>query len=273
VHVRAVGFARFSPGGSRLLTASSDEQLSSCAAQVWDFKSHRVIAGPFEHDDGVLDARLSVDGTMVVTASEDQYASVWSIATGELLMQSRRHGNQVHLARFGLGDLAILTVAKDTVRLTEARTGYPLIAPVVFPGEKITAAGFTGTNAIWVRLPERAVRIDLVLARQSMNELKELIGALGASQIMRGRGAWSAMEAAQWRGAIDRLINPTRFQECLADIPRWHEEQALECERRERWAAARFHYGRLVELAPTNAFYAARLTAMIDRLAPPAGSR
>jgi WD40 repeat protein len=262
-HDQEVEVAAFSTSGQHLLTASRDTLYSACAARVWNVNNSNVIAGPFGHDDGVLDARFSADESLVLTASEDQYARVWNVRNGQLLLRSERHGAQVKLARFNSDSSAFLTVAGDqTLRILETATGYPLAAPINF-AEEVTSAGFFPDNsAVWVRLNNRSLKLELTRTSYTAEHLKELIGALGASQIMRGRGAWSAADADAWRGALDRLVEPGKYQECLDDLPRWHEREAIFFEQRKNWSAARFHYQRLQELVPGDASHSSRLKAV-----------
>jgi hypothetical protein len=110
--------------------------------------------------------------------------------------------------------------------------------------------------------------IEFVRAQETLPELKELIGALGTSQIMRGRGAWSLSDAELWRHALDRVVKPARLQSAFEDLPRWHEQQASLCESKTNWFAARFHYLQLQQLAPTNAAYSSRLAAVENHLRP-----
>ncbi|HMJ92271.1 MAG TPA: WD40 repeat domain-containing protein, partial [Candidatus Acidoferrum sp.] len=267
-HDHEVEVAAFTRNGQHLLTASRDTFYTACAARIWNVNDSNVIAGPFGHDDGVLDARFSTDESLVLTASEDQYARVWDVKTGQLLVRSERHGAQVKLARFNADSSAFLTVAGDqTLRILETATGSPLAAPISF-AEEVTSAGFfRDSSAIWVRLKGRALKLELTRTSYTAEHLKELIGALGTSQIMRGRGAWSAADADAWRGALNRVVEPGKFQQCLDDLPRWHEIQAIFFEQRKSWSAARFHYQRLQELVPGNASYSSRLRA-VEKLLP-----
>ena len=109
---------------------------------------------------------------------------------------------------------------------------------------------------------------ELVRTQSTLAQLKEVIGALGTSQIMRGRGTWSAEEADGWRRALDRVIDPARLQATTDNLPRWHEKQATMFEKKTNWFAARFHYRQLQQLAPANTNFASRLTAVEEGLRP-----
>ncbi len=265
-HERRLMQAHFGRDGTRLLVGSQDETFSACNALVWDFRSGKRFAGPFEHDDGVLDARFNTDETLVVTASEDQYARVWSVATGQLLMRSERHGEQVRAAQFSPDGRAVMTLAgSNTVRIIETATGYPLAAPMAFD-EMVMAVGFfPDGRSVWIRLRARTLVVELVRVSETFAQLKEIIGALGTSQIMHGRGAWSAADAASWRRAADRIVDPARLQNCLDDLPRWHQLQAQKWDAKGNGFAARFHRLRLKQLAPTNSASPARLVVNDQR--------
>ena len=72
--------AAFSPDGSRIVTASSDN-----TARVWDAATGKAIVVLSGHEDGVISAAFSPDGSRIVTASWDQTARIWDAATGKAI--------------------------------------------------------------------------------------------------------------------------------------------------------------------------------------------
>ena len=74
-HESSVNSAVFSPDGSKIVTASSDN-----TARVWDAATGRPLTEPLQHGDSVNSAVFSPDGTKIVTASADGTARMWSIA-------------------------------------------------------------------------------------------------------------------------------------------------------------------------------------------------
>ena len=67
-----MGSAAFSPDGSRIVTASSDN-----TARIWDAASGKEIAVLRGHEASVDSAAFSPDGSRIVTASEDNTARIW----------------------------------------------------------------------------------------------------------------------------------------------------------------------------------------------------
>ncbi len=71
-HTNTVRRADWSPNGTRILSASTDN-----TAKVWDAATGDELLTLHGHDMFVWDAAWSPDGTMIVTVSEDGTAKVW----------------------------------------------------------------------------------------------------------------------------------------------------------------------------------------------------
>src|ERR1041385_8800995 len=67
----------FSPDGTRVVTASSDQ-----TARVWEARSGLPVTPSLVHQGGLNAVAFSPDGTRVVTASADQTARVWDARSG-----------------------------------------------------------------------------------------------------------------------------------------------------------------------------------------------
>jgi len=87
-HTNWLLHAAFSPDGTRIVTASSDE-----TARVWraDGQGEPVVLTG--HTDYVTHAAFSPDGTRIVTASDDKTARVWRVAWKTLLTYLRESTN------------------------------------------------------------------------------------------------------------------------------------------------------------------------------------
>ena len=59
---------------TRVVTASLDK-----TARVWDAATGKPLTSPLEHQDKVVSAAFSPDGTRVVTASLDNTARMWDL--------------------------------------------------------------------------------------------------------------------------------------------------------------------------------------------------
>jgi len=79
--------ARFSPDGSRVITANADG-----TAKIYEARSGRLLMSLEGHGGAVLDATFSPDGTLVATSSEDGFARVWDAETGYLVMPFKAPG-------------------------------------------------------------------------------------------------------------------------------------------------------------------------------------
>jgi hypothetical protein len=71
-HTEIVHSATFSPDGTRIVTASSDN-----TARLWDGKTGALLATLEGHRGRVLSAAFSPDGARIVTASSDNTARLW----------------------------------------------------------------------------------------------------------------------------------------------------------------------------------------------------
>jgi WD40 repeat protein len=130
--------ASFDADGGRVVTAGSDG-----AARVWDATSGKLLAtlaarqtvvpgaNPFESVStaaaSVNDASFSPDGKLVVTASSDGIARVWSVDNRKRVATLTGHTNAVQSATLNHdGDLIVTTSADGTARIWNASNGQPL---------------------------------------------------------------------------------------------------------------------------------------------------
>ena len=83
-HERTVVFATFSPDGSRIVTASTDN-----TARIWNAATGEEIAVLQGHEHSVMHAAFSPDGSRIVTASIDKTARIWDAATAKEIARLR----------------------------------------------------------------------------------------------------------------------------------------------------------------------------------------
>src|SRR5438093_13266020 len=93
----AIRWARFSPDGRYVVTASDDS-----TAQVWDVRPGQLLTEPLMHTNQVAQsenwvrwAEFSPDSRLVVTASEAWTACVWDAYRGQAMTRLLTHQERV----------------------------------------------------------------------------------------------------------------------------------------------------------------------------------
>jgi WD40 repeat protein len=109
-HGDGVRDVAFSPDGTRIATASSDN-----TARVWDADTGASLAELKGHTHEVQSAAFSPDGRRIVTASWDGTARVWDASTGEQLAELKGHGDS------NLSDVAF---SPDGTRVTVVNSRF-----------------------------------------------------------------------------------------------------------------------------------------------------
>jgi WD40 repeat protein/tetratricopeptide (TPR) repeat protein len=115
-------FARFSPDGTRVVTASVDH-----TARVWDAATGRAVTPPLPHSTEVSCAQLTPDGKQVVTGCKDGKLQFWDATTGEQAGPRFRHDDEVNTIEFSPNGEWMVTASEDrTAQVWETRTGRPV---------------------------------------------------------------------------------------------------------------------------------------------------
>jgi WD40 repeat protein/serine/threonine protein kinase len=155
-HAGGVSFARFSPDGLRVVTASQDK-----TARVWDAQTGQPLTQPLRHASDVLSAEFSLDGLRIVTASQDKTARVWDAKTGTPLTESLKHKDPVRAAHFSPDGQRVVTASYDKttriwdtrprVTLTKTLTHRSLINSAQFSpdGKRVVTASCDWKATIW----------------------------------------------------------------------------------------------------------------------------
>jgi WD40 repeat protein len=109
----------------------------------------------------VYDATFSPDGKRIVTASADNTARIWDVATGNTIAVLKGHSGSVLSAAFSPDADKIVTASADkTARVWNAEVGAtvavlnghsgPISSAVFSPdGDRILTASDDGTARIW----------------------------------------------------------------------------------------------------------------------------
>jgi WD40 repeat protein/serine/threonine protein kinase len=153
-HAISARSPRFSPDGTKLITASFDR-----TAKIWDAHTGALLK-TLPHRDTVLRASFSPDGKLALTASFDHTAVLWDVETGAPL-QTFHHDGQLWCGMFSPdGKLALTASDDDTVSVWElpsgrlrftAHGGGAGFASCAFaPDSSLIAAGDKqGTTRLW----------------------------------------------------------------------------------------------------------------------------
>ncbi len=155
-HAGEVVSARYSPDGTRIVTASRDK-----TARVWETDTGKELGVLLGHSDEVLSARFAPDGDLIVTASKDGTARVWDAATSRELRVLLGHAGAVQDAAFSPNGQVVATVGLDNIlRLWDAASGRALhqwtahqdgATRVAFnpDGTRLATAGYDGYARVW----------------------------------------------------------------------------------------------------------------------------
>ena len=154
---------RFSIAGVREAQSAIFE-IDSSAAEAESaaiFLEMRSLVSLKGHEQAVLHAAFSPDGTHIVTASADDTARLWDTATGRPLIVLKGHEGWVSYATFSPDGTRIVTASDDgTARLWDASTGQYLdvmkghegwVLHVAFSsdGTRIVTASDDETARVW----------------------------------------------------------------------------------------------------------------------------
>jgi WD40 repeat protein/peptidoglycan hydrolase CwlO-like protein len=114
--------AAFSPDGKLVATGSTG---TGATAQLWAVPTGTAVGKPLTgHRGDILSESFSSDGKLLVTASADGTARVWSVPQGIFVAWLVGHGNQVRSAAFSPDAKWIVTASRDgTARVWETGTG------------------------------------------------------------------------------------------------------------------------------------------------------
>src|SRR6266516_932317 len=129
-HTRYVWGCAFSPSGSTIVSASSDETL-----KVWDTRTGEERLSLCGHTDWVNGCAISPTGDFIVSASQDQTLKVWDVHSREVRLTLRGHTGEVEGCTISpTGDSIVSASGDQTLKLWDARSGE----------ERLTLRGHTG---------------------------------------------------------------------------------------------------------------------------------
>lgn len=153
-----------SSDGKRIVSGGQD-----CKVTVWDAKTQtRAVESILTSEIWVNALDVSPGSTRFATASSDFAVNIWSLATGQRLVNPLKHNNRVECIAFSLdGDQVATAGAHDSLRIWDSRDGDLLIeVPGLFPeslvwwhDERILAS--TQSTERWVDTLSGSVLLEL----------------------------------------------------------------------------------------------------------------
>lgn len=151
---------RFSPDGQWLAATVQSAAGGAWQVEVWEVESGRPLPGPLLHQNRLYTLDFSPDSQRLVTATANNAAVVWRVATGRELFRLP-HSAIVYSAVFSPDGERILTASVDhTARLWSASTGDPVSEAMHHDGRVIHAAfSRDGNRALTVGWEDKAVKL------------------------------------------------------------------------------------------------------------------
>jgi WD40 repeat protein len=263
---------------SRLLVicVGSPGTLIEREARIWDVASRRQVGPPLQHDDGVRYAEFSPDGTLLVTASEDATARIWSVPWGRLLW-ILKHQSTVTEVHFSSDSRWVLTMCEGqvngTARVWDAQTGEALTPPLRHPWrlKDAHAQFFDGYRKILTRTSRerggKSMLWDLPIERGSLTNLAELVKLLSGHQLDL-TGAVLPQRPEELQKTFEGLTaeRPPNFIVSQDDVINWYLREAEASERAEQADAEVFHWQHLVDAKPDDQNYQDHLQRAREQL-------
>ena len=147
-HTNTVNSASFSPDGTKIVSASSDETI-----RIWDAETGKQIGGPLTgHTGYVLSASFSPDGKRIVSASLDKSIRIWDAETGKQIGEPLKgHTDDVNFVSFSPDGKKIVSALDDeTIRIWDAETGKQIGEPLTGHTESVRSVSFSpdGTKIV-----------------------------------------------------------------------------------------------------------------------------
>jgi hypothetical protein len=227
------------------------------------------VGVPLEHDDGVLFAIFSRDGSRIVTASEDHSARVWETVHGSEIGLPLTHRDQVWAAALSSDARWVATASADkTARIWDSERNDPLTPPLqhqatlvdvrFLPGDgRIFTSDREGRSWIWPLSFDKHAPADVGL-------LARFLSGNGFTQWHRAtRNKQESLDHV-WRRLREKY--PEDFSASEAEVLSWHELQAEDSELKEQWFAAAFHLEYLLSCRPGEGSLTRRLALAKARL-------
>lgn len=123
----------YSPDGKYVVSAGVDKSLKNL--KVWDARSHTVVRNLDGHNDYVISAAWSAEGTRIVSGGggKDRVVRVWDAVRGTQIQALVGHRDDVEAVAFYPGKDWVVSVSEDkTLKLWDVARGRELLSIVAF---------------------------------------------------------------------------------------------------------------------------------------------
>jgi hypothetical protein len=241
-HAGAVSSVCYSPDGTRLASASSDNTV-----RVWDACTGQEALVLRGHTNPVLSVCYSPDGTRLASASLDNAVRVWDARSGQEALVLRGHAGAVYSVSYSPDGTRLASASRDhTVRVWDARSGQQALVlrghtDTVYSvcyspdGSRIVSADAFGRRLVWdAATGERRLDEPVPPAPAASNTSPDgRRVAVPDGDVVR---VWSRRPEP---GGYDPWAEDQARRTALA--PAWHAADAAAAEYRGDWLAALFH--------------------------------
>jgi WD40 repeat protein/tetratricopeptide (TPR) repeat protein len=152
--IKQVGLrsARFSPDGSRVVTASSSDHLNTLeeVARVWDASSGRPLSEALPLEGRTRVVQFSADCKRILALGHNGCLRTWDVVGGNVAGIPLRHKNKLTSGRFSSDGTRVVTASLDkTARIWDVATGQLVGVPLQHE-ERVVYAEFSpdGTRVV-----------------------------------------------------------------------------------------------------------------------------
>ncbi|KAM0246869.1 hypothetical protein ACHAQJ_010072 [Trichoderma viride] len=97
--------------------------INGLIVHIWDIKEHREILTLHGHTGMIRSMEFSHDSTLILTASEDKTARIWSIESGVCSQELQGHTGEFTFACFSRDSALVATASSDKLQIWDVQSG------------------------------------------------------------------------------------------------------------------------------------------------------
>ncbi len=172
-----------------MLTWSYDPRAGSGAAWLWEVTKPEPFQ-TFKHDGPVYGAQSNIDGSRVLTWSDDKTARLWDVTKPEPL-QTFKHDGSVNGAQFSRDESRVLTWSGNNTALWDVDGPLAMLTP----DERILELEVRSVTTLDENLNLRVLKYDEWQAKIHSAEYRDLAARLEQAARDRAAGKPVAQQA------------------------------------------------------------------------------